>query len=87
MLMFNAYQDTEELTQNLTDAGCSEEFMACFLSGLLKGNKAAGLCKLEERRAELLDEIRKERSYMEYLDELLCDLREQPRQKRYISGQ
>ena len=79
MLMFNGYKSTEELTQNLIDAGCSEEFMTCLLSCLANGDQAESLCKLEEWRAELLREIHKERSCMEYLDALLGELREQSR--------
>ena len=74
--MFAGYQSTEELTQNLIDAGCSEEMIACLVSCLLDGNKEEGLCRLEERRAELLHDIRKEQSGIEYLDKLLDSLRE-----------
>ena len=74
--MFTGYQNTEELTQNLIDAGCSEEMIACLISCLLDGNKEEGLCRLEERRAELLHNIHKEQSGIEYLDELLDSLRE-----------
>ena len=74
--MFTGYQSTEELTQNLIDAGCSEEMIACLVSCLLDGNKEEGLCRLEERRAELLHNIHKEQSGIEYLDELLDSLRE-----------
>ena len=74
--MFTGYQSTEELTQNLIDAGCSEEMIACLVSCLLDGNKEEGLCRLEERRAELLHNIHKEQSGIEYLDELLGSLRE-----------
>ena len=74
--MFAGYQHTEELTQNLIDAGCSEEMIACLVSCLLDGNKEEGLCRLEERRAELLHDIHKEQSGIEYLDELLDSLRE-----------
>ena len=74
--MFAGYQNTEELTQNLIDAGCSEEMIACLVSCLLDGNKEEGLCRLEERRAELLHDIHKEQSGIEYLDELLDSLRE-----------
>ena len=73
--MFKGYQTTEELIQNLTDAGCSENMIEGFLSCLLRGDKEESLCRLEEKRAELLDEIHKEQSSMKYLDELLCDLR------------
>lgn len=73
--MFTGYQSTEELTQNLIDAGCSQEMIACLLSCLLDGNKQEGLCRLEERRAELLNDIHKEQSGIEYLDELLDSLK------------
>ncbi|MCH5342067.1 MAG: hypothetical protein J1E01_11435 [Acetatifactor sp.] len=74
--MFTSYQSTEELTQNLIDAGCSKEMIACLLSCLLDGKKEEGLCWLQERRAELLNEIHKEQSEIEYLDELLDSLKE-----------
>ena len=74
--MFAGYQSTEELTQNLTDAGCGEEMIACLISCLSDGNKEEGLCRLEERRAELLHDIHKEQAGIEYLDELLDRLRD-----------
>ena len=74
--MFTVYQSTEELTQNLIDAGCSKEMIASLLSCLLDGNKEEGLCQLEKRRAELLDDIHKEQSGIEYLDALIDSLRE-----------
>ena len=74
--MFTGYQSTEELTQNLIDAGCSEEMIACLVSCLSDGNKEEGLCRLEARRAELLHDIHKEQSDIEYLDSLLASLRE-----------
>ena len=77
--MFAGYQNTEELTQNLIDAGCSEELIIDILSCLLHGDKEEGLCRLEERRAELLHNIHKEQSGIEYLDELLGSLREKGR--------
>ena len=75
--MFAEYQTTEELAQNLIDAGCSQEMIACLLSYLLEGDKAEGLCRLEERRSELLSDIHKDQSSLSYLDELLVSLREQ----------
>ena len=75
--MFTGYQSVEELAQNLIDAGCSEEMIACLVSCLLDGNKEEGLCRLEERRAELLHDIHKEQSDIEYLDALLASLREE----------
>ena len=75
--MFTGYQNIERMTQNLIDAGCSEAMISCFLSCLLHGDKAGSLCQLEERRAELLREIHKEQSCIEFLDEQLCSLKEQ----------
>ena len=73
--MFTGYQTTEELTQNLKDAGCGREMIACLLSCLSEGCKTECLCQLEERRAELLGNIHKEQSGLDYLDELLASLR------------
>ena len=75
--MFISYDNMKELTQNLIDAGCSETLISCFLSCLLTGDKAGSLCQLEEWRAELLSEIHKEQSCIEFLDERLCGLRGQ----------
>ena len=44
-------------------------------SSLRYGDKAGGLYRLEAQRVELLDEIHKEQSCIEFLDELLCNLR------------
>ena len=73
--MFTGYQSTEELTQHLRDVGCSEEMIADFLSCLLSGEKAQGLCQLEQWRAKLLGKIHKERSCIASLDEMLCSLK------------
>ena len=75
--MFTGYQSTEELTQNLIDAGCSEELVTCLVSCLSDGNKEEALCRLGARRAELLHDIHKEQSDIEYLDSLLVSLREE----------
>ena len=75
--MFEGYQDTEELTQNLIDAGCTEEMITCFLSLLQQGDKVGSLSQLEEWRSELLEEIHREQSYIELLDEQLYSLKGQ----------
>ena len=75
--MIGDYQNTDGITQNLIDAGCSEAMISCFWSCLLHGDKAGSLCQLEERRAELLREIHNEQSCIEFLDEQLCSLKEQ----------
>ena len=73
--MFEGYQNTEELTQNLIDAGCSETMITCFLSCLFNGDKAESLRRLEERRSELLHEIHEDQRCIELLDEQLYSLR------------
>ena len=73
--MFMGCQDAEELTQNMVDAGCTEEMITCFMSCLQKGDKSGGLCLLEEQRQELLHEIHGEQSCIEFLDEQLYNLR------------
>ena len=73
--MFEGYQTTEELIQNLIDAGCSEDMIESLLSCLLGGNKAESLSRLAQRRAELLDVIHKEQAYIAFLDGLLLDVR------------
>ena len=73
--MFPSYQSAEELAQNLIDVGCNEKTITYILSCLLHGDKAESLCKLEERRAELLRDIHKKCSVIEYLDGLLDSLR------------
>ena len=73
--MFTGYQNIEELTQHLRDIGYSEDMIADLLSHLLSGEKTEGLCQLEQWRAELLDEIHKERSRIASLDGMLCSLK------------
>ena len=73
--MFKGYKNTEELTQNLMDAGCDSNMIASFISCLKHGDKAGGLWHLSEQRGKLLDEIHKEKAGIDFLDALLLDLR------------
>lgn len=73
--MFRVDQSTEELIQNLVDAGCGDDTIEVFLSCLLNGDKAESLCRLQEQRSELLEEIHKDKSCIELLDELILKLR------------
>ena len=75
--MFEGYQNTEELTRNLIDVGCSEAIITCFLACLFNGDKAGSLNYLEKWRTELLEEIHKGQSCIEFLDEQPYSLREQ----------
>ena len=75
--MFEGYQNTEELTHNLIDVGCSETVITCFLSCLFNGDKAGSLRQLEEWRKELLHAIHDDQSCIEFLDEQIYSLRRQ----------
>ena len=75
--MFEGYQNTEELTQNLKDAGCSKMMITRFLDCLINGDKAGCLKCLEEWREELLREIHEDQSCIEFLDKQLYSLRGQ----------
>ena len=74
--MFEGYRTTEELIQNLMDAGCSEEMIDSLLSCLRSGDQEEGLLWLAQRRAELLDDIHKEQACIAFLDRLILDVRE-----------
>ena len=73
--MFTGCQSEDELIQNMIDAGCTEEMVTCFMSCLRNGDKSGVLCLLEERRAELLCEIHREQSCIEFLEEVISGLR------------
>ena len=73
--MFADFQIEDELTQNMIDAGCTEEMITCFMACLRNGDKSGVLCLLEERRAELLREIHREQSCIEFLEEVISGLR------------
>ena len=74
--MFIGYPTEEELAQNMMDAGCTEEMLTCFMSCLRNGDMSGVLCLLEERRAELLCEIHREQSCIEFLEEAINGIRE-----------
>ena len=76
--MFTGYQSIEELTRHLRDIGCGEDTIHDLVSHLRSGEKAEGLCQLEQWRAKLLHEIHKEQSCIAYLDEMLCRIKKEP---------
>ena len=73
--MFEGYKNTEELTKNLIDAGCSKTMKTRFISCLCSGDTAGRLRQLEKRRSELLEEIHKDQSCIEFLHEQIYNLR------------
>lgn len=70
------YQSTEELIQNMIDAGCGELTISCFCDCITQGNTEESLCLLQNRREELLNEIRESRSCIEFLKGELFRLKE-----------
>lgn len=75
--MFGGYQSTQELTQNLIDAGCDNDMIDDILYCLRNGSKAQSLAQLEKQRSLLLGSIHKRQASIEYVDKLLCDLKVQ----------
>ncbi len=71
------YQNIEDLVRNMTDAGCSESTIACFCNCISHGDKKEGLCILERRREELLNEIHKSRSCIEFLNRVFLSIKEE----------
>lgn len=73
--MLCGYQTEEELIQNMVDAGCKEGTVAGVLTCLKQGQKRKGLLLLQAQRETLLDGIHKDRSCIEYLDDILGGMR------------
>ena len=73
--MLGGYRTEEELIQNMADAGCKEEMVAGVLACLKQGQKKKGLLLLQGQREALLDGIHRDRSCIEYLDDVLSGMR------------
>lgn len=71
------YQNIEELVRNMTDAGCSESTIACFCDCVSQGDTKESLCILERRREELLNEIHKSRSCIDFLNRVFFSIKEE----------
>ena len=65
----------DAVAQNLRDAGCTEEFVACFLSVLEQGTKEKQLCLLYEQRRLLLDGVHSAQARLDCLDYLIYQFR------------
>ncbi|MBD5395245.1 MAG: hypothetical protein HDR23_01800 [Lachnospiraceae bacterium] len=75
--MLSGYQTEEELIQNMVDAGCEENMAASILICLKQGQKKKGLLLLQEQRKMLLGGIHRNRSCIEFLDDVLCGMRKE----------
>lgn len=76
-IMIGGYQTESALIQNMVDAGCAKDTIACFLSCLKQGKKKKGLLLLQEQREMLLDGIHKDQSCIAFLDDVLCRMRKE----------
>lgn len=59
------------LVQNLTDAGCGQEFISEFMEELRKDNISKDLKLLQAHRRSLLDNLHKEQKRIDCLDYLV----------------
>lgn len=63
------------VAQNLRDAGCTEEFVDCFLSALEKGTRESRLCLLCGQRKLLLERVHEAQARLDCLDYLIYQIR------------
>ncbi len=75
--MLSGYQTEEELIRNMADAGCDEGTAAGVLICLKQGQKKKGLLLLQRQRERLLGAIHRNRSCIEYLDNILDRMRKE----------
>lgn len=69
-------QSTEDIIQNLKDAGCDSETIENFMADLQKGKKANGLKRLAVHRKNLLDSLHREQKCIDCLDYLVYQMKE-----------
>lgn len=67
--------DTDNLIQNMVDAGCSEKEVSCFCECYKRQDKEEELDILEVHREGLLYDIHQIRHSMELLEQMLGTLR------------
>lgn len=75
--MVSGYRTEEELIRNMVDAGCEEDTISDILTCLKQGQKKRGLSLLQGQRKMLLDGIHRNRSCIEFLDDVLSGMRKE----------
>lgn len=68
------YDSEDAVAENLRDAGCSEEQIACFLDWQEKEKTADQLSMLSEHRKQLLDNVHREEKRIDCLDYLVYQI-------------
>lgn len=65
---------TEDMIQNLRDAGCGQEAISRFLTCMATGETKKGMKLLERQRRELLDSIHEGQRRLDCLDYLVYQM-------------
>ncbi len=69
------YGSKEAVIRNLTDAGCCQEMVQCFMAYLEQGDLQGQLSLLEKHRTHLLNQVHKEEKQIDCLDYLAYQVR------------
>ena len=67
----------ESIIQNLKDAGCDSETIACFITDFHGGKKANGMKRLAAHRRKLLDLVHEDQKCIDCLDYLVYQLQKE----------
>lgn len=65
----------ESIIQNLKDAGCDPEMIACFIEDLRSGKEINGMKRLTLHRRKLVEGMHKEQERIDCLDYLIYKLK------------
>lgn len=65
------YNSEDEVIQNLKDAGCGQEIIACFMKCMARNDLSGQLGLMKEHRQFLLDKVHEEEKRIDCLDYLV----------------
>lgn len=68
------YGSKEAVVQNLEDAGCGPDIVACCITCMEQGKKKELLERLEEHRTRLLNKVHEEEKHIDCLDYLVYQI-------------
>ncbi len=69
-----AYGSREAVIQNLKDAGCTQDIIACCIACMEQGKKNELLKRLEEHRTGLLQKVHEEEKHIDCVDYLVYQI-------------
>lgn len=76
----------DAVVQNLWDAGCTQEMIACFMAHLDGEEMEELLALLEQHRSCLLDKVHEKERQIDCLDYLVYQIKRKKRQDKTESG-